>query len=84
MTPSSARILIVDDEEIVRESLSGWLEKDGYSRRYIKCVQPRMEAFLTVTGVAPTILSGSENKDVGTAAVSGLLAGVDKQCRRYR
>jgi DNA-binding NtrC family response regulator len=25
------RILVVDDEEIVRESLSGWLEKDGYS-----------------------------------------------------
>jgi DNA-binding NtrC family response regulator len=24
-------ILIVDDEEIVRESLSGWLEKDGYA-----------------------------------------------------
>ncbi len=24
-------ILIVDDEEIVRESLSGWLEKDGYT-----------------------------------------------------
>ena len=25
------RILIVDDEEIIRESLSGWLEKDGYT-----------------------------------------------------
>ncbi|HEX6737774.1 MAG TPA: sigma-54 dependent transcriptional regulator, partial [Vicinamibacteria bacterium] len=25
------RILVVDDEEIVRESLSGWLEKDGYT-----------------------------------------------------
>ncbi|HSL23071.1 MAG TPA: sigma-54 dependent transcriptional regulator [Vicinamibacterales bacterium] len=25
------RILIVDDEEIVRESLSGWLEKDGFT-----------------------------------------------------
>jgi two-component system response regulator AtoC len=24
-------ILVVDDEEIVRESLSGWLEKDGYT-----------------------------------------------------
>jgi two-component system, NtrC family, response regulator AtoC len=24
------RILVVDDEEIVRESLGGWLEKDGY------------------------------------------------------
>ena len=25
------RILIVDDEEIVRESLSDWLQKDGYA-----------------------------------------------------
>ena len=28
---TSTRILVVDDEEIVRESLGGWLEKDGYS-----------------------------------------------------
>jgi DNA-binding NtrC family response regulator len=27
----AVRILVVDDEEIVRESLSGWLRKDGYS-----------------------------------------------------
>ncbi len=26
-----ARVLVVDDEEIVRESLSGWLRKDGYT-----------------------------------------------------
>jgi DNA-binding NtrC family response regulator len=25
------RILVVDDEEIVRESLAGWLDKDGYA-----------------------------------------------------
>jgi DNA-binding NtrC family response regulator len=31
MTRERARILIVDDEEIVRESLSAWLEKDGYT-----------------------------------------------------
>jgi two-component system response regulator AtoC len=31
MSKKSTRILIVDDEEIVRESLSGWLEKDGYT-----------------------------------------------------
>jgi DNA-binding NtrC family response regulator len=30
MSQSKPRILIVDDEEIVRESLSGWLEQDGY------------------------------------------------------
>jgi DNA-binding NtrC family response regulator len=30
MSQPKARILIVDDEEIVRESLSGWLEQDGY------------------------------------------------------
>jgi DNA-binding NtrC family response regulator len=30
MTTSETRVLIVDDEEIVRESLGGWLEKDGY------------------------------------------------------
>jgi DNA-binding NtrC family response regulator len=31
MSTANTRILIVDDEEIVRESLSGWLEKDGYT-----------------------------------------------------
>jgi two-component system response regulator AtoC len=31
MSKKSTRILLVDDEEIVRESLSGWLEKDGYT-----------------------------------------------------
>jgi DNA-binding NtrC family response regulator len=31
MNKERTRILIVDDEEIVRESLSGWLEKDGYT-----------------------------------------------------
>ncbi len=30
MTSEKTRILVVDDEEIVRESLGGWLEKDGY------------------------------------------------------
>ena len=31
MSKERTRILVVDDEEIVRESLSGWLEKDGYT-----------------------------------------------------
>ncbi len=31
MSRKNTKILIVDDEEIVRESLSEWLEKDGYS-----------------------------------------------------
>jgi DNA-binding NtrC family response regulator len=31
MSTANTRILVVDDEEIVRESLSGWLEKDGYT-----------------------------------------------------
>ncbi len=31
MSKERTRILIVDDEEIVRESLSDWLEKDGYT-----------------------------------------------------
>ncbi|HYQ80113.1 MAG TPA: sigma-54 dependent transcriptional regulator [Anaeromyxobacteraceae bacterium] len=30
MNGERTRILVVDDEEIVRESLGGWLEKDGY------------------------------------------------------
>ncbi|MBT6612607.1 MAG: response regulator, partial [Deltaproteobacteria bacterium] len=28
---ATTRILIVDDELIIRESLGGWLERDGYS-----------------------------------------------------
>jgi DNA-binding NtrC family response regulator len=31
MSNERTRILIVDDEEIVRESLGGWLAKDGYT-----------------------------------------------------
>jgi DNA-binding NtrC family response regulator len=31
MSRDQTRILVVDDEEIVRESLTGWLEEDGYS-----------------------------------------------------
>ncbi len=31
MNRERIKILVVDDEEIVRESLSGWLAKDGYS-----------------------------------------------------
>jgi len=31
MSKERTRILVVDDEEIVRESLSAWLEKDGYT-----------------------------------------------------
>jgi len=30
MSGDKTRVLVVDDEEIVRESLGGWLEKDGY------------------------------------------------------
>ena len=28
---SGAKILVVDDELIVRESLGGWLERDGHT-----------------------------------------------------
>ena len=31
MDNRKTRILVVDDEEIVRESMAGWLEKDGYA-----------------------------------------------------
>ncbi len=31
MDKEKARILVVDDEEIVRDSLAGWLREDGYS-----------------------------------------------------
>jgi DNA-binding NtrC family response regulator len=31
MDTRKIRVLVVDDEEIVRESLLGWLEKDGYT-----------------------------------------------------
>jgi DNA-binding NtrC family response regulator len=31
MSRERTRVLIIDDEEIVRESLSGWLEEDGYT-----------------------------------------------------
>jgi two-component system, NtrC family, response regulator AtoC len=31
MANERTKVLVVDDEEIVRESLGGWLEKDGYT-----------------------------------------------------
>ena len=31
MSHAKTLILIVDNEEIVREALEGWLEKDGYT-----------------------------------------------------
>ncbi|MBI9072257.1 MAG: sigma-54-dependent Fis family transcriptional regulator [Melioribacteraceae bacterium] len=31
MDPANVKILVVDDDEIVRESLSDWFEEDGYS-----------------------------------------------------
>jgi two-component system response regulator AtoC len=31
MSKERTRVLVVDDEEIVRESLSGWLATDGYT-----------------------------------------------------
>ena len=68
----------------VAEEVAHGLAKDGYSQRYIKCVQPMLEAYLMLTGVAPTVLSGSDDKFFGAAAVSGLLKGLDKQCRRYK
>ncbi len=30
MKQNNLKILIVDDEEIVRESLTGWFQEDGY------------------------------------------------------
>lgn len=68
----------------VAEEIARGLEEKGYSRRYIDCVQPRLQGLLALTGVAPDILAGSDKKDFGTAAVSGLLAGVDKECRRLK
>ena len=68
----------------VAEEVAHGLAKEGYSQRYIKCVQPRLEAYLVLTGVGPTVLSGSDDKFFGAAAVSGLLKGLDKQCRRYK
>jgi two-component system, NtrC family, response regulator AtoC len=35
MSGELTKIMVVDDEEIVRESLGGWLEKDGY---HVECV----------------------------------------------
>ena len=36
MSGERTKILVVDDEEIVRESLGGWLEKDGYQ---VECAE---------------------------------------------
>ena len=68
----------------VAEELAHGLRKEGYRERYIDCVQPRLEAYMMLTGVAPEVLSGSDNKGFGAAAVSGLIKGVDEQCRRYK
>lgn len=41
MNPEDIKILIVDDEEIVRESLTNWFEEDGY---YVENAKDAVEA----------------------------------------
>ena len=40
----SVRVLVVDDEEIVRESLTGWLRKDGYTVQWAHDGRAALEA----------------------------------------
>jgi len=41
MNKNDAKILIVDDEVIVRESLKGWFEEDGY---FVETAEDAVEA----------------------------------------
>ncbi len=43
-TPKTLRILVVDDEEIVRQSLTDWLEEDGHSVRACSDAQAALKA----------------------------------------
>jgi hypothetical protein len=68
----------------VAEELARGLQEQGYSRKYIECVQPRLEGYMALTGIAPNVLSGSDKLDFGKDAVTGLIQGVDEECRRYK
>jgi hypothetical protein len=68
----------------VAEELALGLKTQGYSRRYVECAQPRLEGYMALTGIAPNVLSGSDKVDFGKDAVTGLIRGVDEQCRRYK
>jgi len=68
----------------VSEEIALRLKTDGYSRKYVECVQPRLQGYLALTGIAPQVLSGSDDKDFGADAVGGLLAGIDEECRRFK
>ena len=52
---SGAKILIVDDESIMRESLGGWLERDGH---YIEKAKSGEEAIERIKDTKFEILSG--------------------------
>ena len=76
--PRELAIFVAD--ELVKE-----LERDGYSKAYVKCARPRLEYSLAVTGLAPEILAGADDEDgAGVAALSGVMLGVNKFCRRHR
>jgi hypothetical protein len=68
----------------VAEEVARGLEEEGYSRKYADCMQDQLEAYLVITEVAPKILAGSESVGFGTAAVAGILEGVEPECRRFK
>jgi DNA-binding NtrC family response regulator len=61
MSNERVRVLIVDDEEIVRESLGGWLAEDGYA---VECVADGASA-LRRLGEAPAAILVSDLKMPG-------------------
>lgn len=85
--PSALRLVDKCPKEVaifVAEEIALSLKTQGYSRRYIECLQPRLEGYMALTGIAPNVLSGSDKKDFGTDAVRGLVKGIDEQCRRFK
>jgi len=65
MSNERTRILVVDDEEIVRESLGGWLEKDGYTVG----VLPDGPSALAQPELAVVIMTAYATVDTAVAAM---------------
>ncbi len=53
MSGEPAKIMIVDDEEIVRVSLRNWLREDGYS---VSCAESGQQALVMLEGETPDIM----------------------------
>ena len=76
------RILVVDDEEIMRSSLSDWLKEDGY---YVQAVEDGYKAIEKITDTPVKLVSYSLNAVThGKDAMGTVTISVERKNKQYR